>query len=53
MSEPGPMSLTATLVMAGVVLALAVAWLVVVFLAARQPAAPGEGPGRDGESRVP
>jgi len=37
------MSLTATLVMAAVVLVLIVAWLVMVFRAASQPVARGRG----------
>lgn len=41
MSEPGPMSLTATLVMAAVVIVLVVAWLGVVFRASRGPSGSG------------
>lgn len=52
MSDPGSMSLTATLVLAVVMIVLSVAWLAAVFLAGRQPAAPGRrggDPGPGGE----
>lgn len=53
MPDPHSMSLTATLVMAGVVIVLIVGWLAVVFRAASHPAAGtrrGAGRDRDGES---
>ena len=54
MSEPGSMSLTATLVMAAVVIVLIVVWLAAVFRASRQPAGAGrrrgESPGRGEEA---
>jgi hypothetical protein len=52
MSEPGSMSLTATLVLAAVATVLIVAWLAAVFLAGRQPAGGGRrggAPGPGGE----
>lgn len=53
MSEPGSMSLTATLVMATVVIILVVAWLAAVFWAARQPAGEARRRGRARPATAP
>jgi hypothetical protein len=53
MSEPGAMSLTATLVMAAVVIVLVVAWLAAVFWAARPPAGATRRRGRAKSATAP